>query len=215
MIVTAPSFLLESVEQGGSVGRFSFLGIKPSIEVLARGGSLQVEQYGETITLDGNDPFDCLREIALAHAPVKRSQETQLPAGFRAGWVGYTGYDTARWAEPEKLAFSGAPTDDRELHDMHMALYGRVLVFDHVAKTVYLLATEAIAPHGSEAAAIAVAKDAVDQLIATVTSTDIHLDPGEIDLDPAALPAVPSESSMSRETVPSGSGARTGVHSVR
>ena len=196
---TPPSFLLESVEQGGNLGRFSFLGIKPSIEVLARGEELRVEQFGETITLDGNDPFDCLREIALAHAPVNREQQTPLPPGFRAGWVGYAGYDTARWAEPEKLAFANAPHDDRGLHDMHMALYGRVLLFDHVAKTVYLIATEAIAPHASEAAATAVAGDAVQELIAQVTSTDVHLDPGEITIDPSATPTPPDASTMDEE----------------
>jgi anthranilate synthase component 1 len=197
---TAPSFLFESVEQGGNVGRFSFLGIQPSIEVLARGNELRVEQHGESIQLDGNDPFDCLREIALAHSPVTRPEETPLPAGFRAGWVGYAGYDSARWAEPEKLAFANAPEDDRGLHDMHMALYGRVLVFDHVAKTVYLLATEPIAPHGSEAAATAAARESADELIARVTSTEIHLDPGEITLDPSAHPTTPNESTMDRET---------------
>lgn len=195
---TAPSFLFESVDQEGSVGRFSLLGFQPSIEVFARGSELRVEQNGETIELDGNDPFDCLREIALAHAPVKRPEKTPLPEGFRAGWVGYVGYDSARWAEPEKLAFGNAPKDDRELHDMHMALYGRVLVFDHVAKTLYIITTEAIAPHGSEDAAILAARDAAEDLIARVTNTDIQLEPGSISLDPSAQPSVPKESTMNQ-----------------
>lgn len=50
------------------------------------------------------------------------------------GWVGYFSYDTVRYVEKKKLPFSSAPTDDRNLPDVHLGLYDDVIVFDHVNK---------------------------------------------------------------------------------
>ncbi|MCH2162420.1 MAG: anthranilate synthase component I [Phycisphaerales bacterium] len=195
---TAPSFLFESVDQGGSVGRFSILGIQPSIEVLARESEVVVERGGSRTVESGRDPFELLREIAADHRPVSRPEGLEPPPVFRGGWVGYSGYDTARWAEPGKLSFADAPTDDRGLHDLHMALYGRVLIFDHVAKTVFLVATELIEDHGSADKALQVAEEGVEALVEAVTDPAIHLLPGRIDLDPSRPPADPESSSMER-----------------
>ena len=195
---TAPSFLFESVDQGGSVGRYSILGIRPSIEVLARESDLVVERGGTRVDQRGRDPFELLRDLAAEHRPVLRPEGIVPPAVFRGGWVGYSGYDTARWAEPEKLPFAEAPNDDRGLHDLHMALYGRVLIFDHVAKTLFLVATESFDEHASAEAASRVAEDAVEALVSAVTDPAIHLPPGRIDLDPAERPAEPETSSMTR-----------------
>ena len=148
---TAPSFLFESVEQGGGVSRFSMVGVRPRLEVIARGDALEVLHHrpggDESIALEGRDPFDLLRELAAAWAPIRQVGAAKPPDTFRAGFVGFAGYDTARWAEPRKLGFDSAPRDDRELPDLHMGLYGRVLVFDHVGKTVHVIATEAFADH--------------------------------------------------------------------
>ena len=195
---TAPSFLFESVEQGGSVGRYSFIGIQPSVEVLARGTALQVVQDGRIRDCSGRDPFEVLREIASEHCPIDRPGQIDPPPVFRGGWVGYAGYDTARWAEPGKLTFEHAPVDDRQLPDLHMALYGRVLVFDHVGKTVHLIATELIDGHGSHPAAVAAAEAGVEQLVEALVDHDINLPPGRIDLDPSQPPSPPDRSSMTR-----------------
>lgn len=197
---TAPSFLFESVEQGGNVGRYSFLGVRPSIEVFARGNELRVERGGESYDLSGEDPFDCLRTIALEYAPVSRIEAGPVPEGFRAGWVGHCGYDTARWAEPSKLSFDTAARDDRGLNDMHMAMYGRVLIFDHVAKTVFVIATEPVGMYESQAAARAAAEDSAEELIAAVTDPSVNLAAGSITLDPSAPPAVPSHSTFDQES---------------
>lgn len=55
------------------------------------------------------------------------------------GWVGYFSYDTVRYVEKKKLAFSSAPKDDRGLPDIHLGLYNDVLVFDHVTKVIFHL----------------------------------------------------------------------------
>ena len=196
---TAPSFLFESVEQGGNVGRYSFLGVRPAVEVFARGNDLFVERNGESFDLSGADPFDCLRTIALEYAPVYRPNDGAVPEGFRSGWVGHCGYDTARWAEQEKLGFATAPSDDRQLNDMHMALYGQVLVFDHVAKMVFVIVTEPVALHGSREAAEAAANSGAEALIAEVSATLVHLAPGSVSLDPSKLPDPPTASTFDQQ----------------
>lgn len=57
---------------------------------------------------------------------------------FTGGWVGYFSYDTVRYVEKKKLPFSGAPSDDRNLPDVHLGLYDDVIVFDHVEKVFIL-----------------------------------------------------------------------------
>ena len=202
---TAPSFLFESVEQGGGVGRHSLVGVRPRLELIGRGDFLVTLEHpadgGAAVEHqhEGRDPFDLVRELRVRAAPVRLIGEGRPPGAFRAGFVGFAGYDTARWAEPSKLPFEEAPADDRGLPDLHLGLYGRVLVFDHVAKTVHVVATELIADHDDEAAASQAAHRAADELVAAVTDDAVHLAPGEIDLDLERPPAAPEVSSMSRE----------------
>jgi anthranilate synthase component I len=199
---TAPSFLFESVEQGGGVSRFSMVGVRPRLEVIARGDELEVLHHrlggDESVMVEGRDPFDLLRELAAAWAPIRQVGAVKPPDTFRAGFVGFAGYDTARWAEPEKLGFGSAPLDDRGLPDLHMGLYGRVLVFDHVGKTLHVVATEAFADHVDEAAAEAAAVVAVDELVGAVIDNGVHLPPGRVELDLNAAPRPPVASTMSR-----------------
>lgn len=200
---TAPSFLFESVEQGGGVGRYSLVGVQPRIEVVARDGSLRVLRHRvdhdiDEEILDGEDPFEVVRRLRAAWCPVEICGDVKVPDTFRAGFVGYTGYDTARWAEPEKLPFSQAPTDDRGLPDLHLGLYGSVLAFDHVGKVVYVIATEAIEVGEPSASAVERAKIRADDLVARVVDQTVQLEPGAVDLDLDLPPVEPTVSSMDR-----------------
>jgi anthranilate synthase component 1 len=200
---TAPSFLFESVEQGGGVGRFSLVGVRPRLEVLGRAGELRILRHDadgdREENHDGRDPFELVRSVRAEWAPVAVVGDGPVPEAFRAGLVGFAGYDSARWAEPGKLGFDSAPPDDRGLPDLHLAMYGRVLVFDHVGKTVHVVATEAIADHADANAARAAAAVAADELVAAVTDDRVHLSPGSIDLDLDRPPSPPTESTMTRE----------------
>jgi anthranilate/para-aminobenzoate synthase component I len=62
-----------------------------------------------------------------------------VPGAFTGGWVGYTGYDTVRYTYPSKIPFNSAPEDDRDLLDMHLALYRDVVIFDNATKLIYLI----------------------------------------------------------------------------
>src|SRR6201992_4023213 len=58
------SFLLESVEGGEKVGRYTFIGIRPYRTVLARGNSITIKERGNTRSLQG-DVFALLKELLM------------------------------------------------------------------------------------------------------------------------------------------------------
>ena len=200
---TAPSFLFESVEQDGGVGRHSIVGVRPRLEVVGQARELTVLDHDPregTVERGhhGRDPFDVVRELRLESTPIAVHGDGSPPGAFHAGFVGFASYDSARWAEPVKLPFDTAPTDDRDLPDLHLGLYGRVLVFDHVAKTVFVVATELVRDHiDLDAAAIAATREA-EELVRVVTDDSVHLAAGAIDLDLDRAPEPPSRSSMTR-----------------
>ena len=106
---TDPSFLLESVEGGERQGRHSIMGAHPVIEVRATGLSVTTVHHrsgGDTEQSTDEDPLMSLRrlggEITLLREPAERKGGA-LPACVLGGWFGYAGYDTVRYAEPEKL----------------------------------------------------------------------------------------------------------------
>lgn len=185
----APSFLFESVEQGGQVGRFSLCGARPMLRVLARGHQVTLHRPGVAPTTEHRaNPFDALREQTprgpiIEHGPV--------PACFHGGWVGHCGFDAVRWLEPEKLPFSSAPMDDRGLPDLDMGFYGEVVVFDHVTKSMIVCAS---APRGAPAqdeALRARLEVTLDRLQSTLEADSVRLQPGRLDDADAAHPAPP------------------------
>lgn len=138
-----PSFLLESVHTGERVGRYSFIGARPVTEIVAHAKNVTVTRHKssgpEVETLQCEDPWDLARSMSEELTPAVPSS---LPGGagvFSGGWVGYGGYDTMRYNEPGKLPFSSAPKSDLGLPDLHLGLYRDVIVFDQVAKVVYIV----------------------------------------------------------------------------
>ena len=99
------AFLLESVEGGEHVGRYSFLGKDPFLILRGRNGQTVMERAG--VTTDAEKPFvDTLREL------MNSFQSPFVPGlpRFTGGAVGYFGYDTAAWFEPTAArAGAGAP----------------------------------------------------------------------------------------------------------
>ncbi len=89
------AFLLESVEGGEHVGRYSFLGKDPFLILRGRGADTLIERAGATTTAD--KPFiETLRELMNSF----RSPFVPGLPRFTGGAVGYLGYDTASWFEP-------------------------------------------------------------------------------------------------------------------
>src|SRR6266480_3323732 len=99
------SFLLESVEGGEHVARYSFLGKDPFLILRSRGGRTTIERGGQTAESDR--PFiDTLRALM---ADFRSPFVPGLPR-FTWGAVGYLGYGAASWFEPV-LADIGTSSD--------------------------------------------------------------------------------------------------------
>lgn len=195
---TAPSFLFESVEQGGAVGRHSMLGTRPSIEVLARGRQVTLVDHarGSTRTIESDDPLQVVRSLSERWIPFAPDG---APPAFHGGWVGTCGFDAVRWLEPGKLPFADAPVDDRRLPDLHLGLYRSVVVFDHVTRLMHLVTAVPLDEHASESAARVAADAALATLQEQVTRPARELAAAPIELDPSTSPRVPGSSSFDRE----------------
>ena len=187
---TAPSFLLESVEGGANVGRRSYIGAQPAIEVIARQHDVTIIDHrrGTTQTSGENDPLSVPKRLT---GDWKVAGDVATRHMFTGGWVGYAGYDTMRYLEGEKLSFDAAPNDDRALPDMHFGLYRQVGVFDHVEKVLYAINHVVLREHGSIEEAYCAGCDELDVFVDRLeTHAKIPLPPGSVDLDLSQLPKV-------------------------
>jgi anthranilate synthase component I len=131
------AFLLESVEGGEHVGRFSFLGKEPFLILRSRNGQTSVEEGG--VRTDRSDPFvDVLRSLmAEFTAPFVPG----LPR-FTGGAVGYFDYDAAEWFEPA-VRLPKPPTDRDQATFM---MFDTILAFDHVKHRILAIANARIRP---------------------------------------------------------------------
>ena len=125
-------FLLESVEGGEQVGRYTFIGIQPFKRIVAQGRSIAITEGRTTRRMDG-DIFEVLREALSGH---KAARLKGLPP-FTAGAVGFFSYDAVRQIErlPEQAA------DELEVPDACLLFFDEVLAFDHVRKEIWLVVT--------------------------------------------------------------------------
>ena len=105
------AFLLESVEGGEHVGRYSFLGKDPFLILRSKGGKTIVDRAGQTSESD--QPFIAtVREMMAGfHSPFVPG----LPR-FTGGAVGYLGYDAAAWFEPVDLQPTTAVDEEAGVH---------------------------------------------------------------------------------------------------
>jgi anthranilate synthase component 1 len=134
------AFLLESVEGGEHVGRYSFLGKDPFVMLRARDRKTIVERAG--VTSESTEPF--IKVLRSMMADFSSPFVPELPR-FTGGAVGYLGYDTAAWFEPVTLQADGQP--DPSLQDeAGFMIFDTVLAFDHVQHRILIIANARITP---------------------------------------------------------------------
>ncbi|MDL1951536.1 anthranilate synthase component I, partial [Acidobacteria bacterium ACD] len=121
-----PCFLLESVERGERLARWSFLGAGPVGEISGRSG----------------DPFALLKAVP---EHVEAPSDADLPP-FRGGAVGYLGYDAVRRLE----RLPSTRPDPLGLPDAWFGVFTDVVAFDHARHRLLFLTA---APEGTEAEA--------------------------------------------------------------
>ena len=125
------AFLLESVEGGEKIGRYTFVGAQPRTVIIARGKELTVRE-GSLLRRSQGAVIELLRQHLRQHRP---AQVTGLPP-FTSGAVGYFAYDMVR--QFERLPESAK--DDLGLPDCVFTFYDRLLAFDHLRHQLHIIA---------------------------------------------------------------------------
>ena len=126
------AFLLESIERGEQIGRYTFLGACPYLQVQARGEDVLL-QRGKAHEQRKGSVLPILKELLRQHRPATFAE---LPR-FTAGAVGYFAYDTVRQLE----RIGEHAKDDLSLPDCVLMFFDRVLAFDHLRHQIHIIAT--------------------------------------------------------------------------
>ncbi|NJR19085.1 MAG: anthranilate synthase component I [Calothrix sp. CSU_2_0] len=127
------SFLLESVEGGEKIGRYSFVGCNPLWVLEARSDrTTQIHRDGSQIKFTG-DPFTALAQCLEPFQPVKLPE---LPSGI-GGLFGFWGYELIKWIEP-KVGIHNQ--DDRNIPDGLWMQVDNLLIFDQVKRKIWAIA---------------------------------------------------------------------------
>jgi len=132
------AFLLESVEGGENVGRYTFMGIRPYKKIIAHGEQITTYTGAEAESSEG-DVFELLRDSLAGHAPARLPG---LPP-FTAGAVGFFSYDAVRLIE--KLPETAK--DELAMPEACLMFFDTVLAFDHVKQEILLIATADLQRH--------------------------------------------------------------------
>jgi len=126
------AFLLESVEGGERVGRYTFIGLRPYKTMTARGSNITVYENRSKRSFTG----DIFAELKLALSEHTPARLPGLPP-FTAGAVGFFAYDVVR--QIEKLP--EIAKDDLNVPDACLMFFDEVMAFDHVKKEIHLIVT--------------------------------------------------------------------------
>ena len=124
-------FLLESVDGGEKLARYSFLGFNPEKILTVQNGTAKTSHNGE-IYLSSANTIDMVRELTCG----KRTAQFDYLPPFTGGGVGYIGYEAI--AECEGIRFSGA--DVTNLPDSLIMLFDDIIAFDHHEGKITIIA---------------------------------------------------------------------------
>jgi anthranilate synthase component I len=124
------SFLLESVEGGEKIARYTFAGVNPEEIFRYAGGACVLESRNRMIW-EERDPISFLRQHMTKFRPVRVPGLPPLVAGA----IGYFSYDMVRLIErlPKRLR------DDIGLYDAMLMFYRGVIAFDHVQHRLWIV----------------------------------------------------------------------------
>ncbi len=126
------AFLLESVEGGEKIGRYTFLGVRPFLRLESRGSEIKIER-GRKVERRTGDIFQVMKELLRQHRPAAMEG---LPP-FTAGAVGYCAYDIVRQLEN----IGESAQDDLDVPDCVLMFFDRVLAFDHLRHQIHIVAS--------------------------------------------------------------------------
>jgi anthranilate synthase component 1 len=185
------AFLLESVVGGERLARHSFIATSPTLVYQCTGGtSITFTGVGTPKEVESADPLHELESLI----PKRRYRHDPGLPNFTGGLVGYAGYDTIRYYEGEKL--TSPPKDDRHLPDLMFGLYNEIVIFDHVDKTIKVVANADLTRHPDVEVAYRDACRRIDELVKRLSQPPVSR-LGEI--DPTQELTLKYSSNLSRE----------------
>jgi len=126
--VSRHCYLLESVANSESWGRYTFLGYDPKLEITCTDGRMKIGD----LTLETREPGRYLRQILAEH---RSPRFAGLPT-FTGGLVGYFSYDYLKYAEPS-LRLDAEDTEG--FKDVDLMLFDKVIAFDHYRQKLCLI----------------------------------------------------------------------------
>jgi anthranilate synthase component 1 len=169
---TRPGFLLESVEGGMRIARYSFLGADNLATITMANGERTVD-YGDRVeTTPFSDPLDSLNEILAEYRSVI---DPKLPR-FTGGAVGYLGFESIRYFEP-RVGHAAGP--GLGLPDGMFMLADSLVVFDHLERTMKVVSHVKLDPDEPLERAYGQAVENIDRITARLRRPvpDIVLEP--------------------------------------
>jgi len=128
------AFLLESVEGGERIARYSFLGSEPEMIVRGKGMQTFVERNGKTESFPAV-ATEWVRDYFHGRSLARRPG--LVP--FAGGAVGYLGYDAAQWFEPALRDDNTQPLDGPT--EAVWMFYRTVVAFDRVKQRLEIVST--------------------------------------------------------------------------
>jgi len=195
------SFLLESVEGGEHVGRYSFLGCNPRAVIRQHGNRVEVLKHGRVtevfLTGPGSEAYarqqvrDGLEVVERALAKYRPVNVPGLPR-FTGGAVGFIGYEYIHDVEP---VVPRPPRDELGTPTMYFLIADQLLIFDRAAQTLTVLVNAAVDESGSPESAYDAAVAEIEQLIQRLRAPTPHV-PVSV---PETVHNLPVESNVTRE----------------
>jgi anthranilate synthase component 1 len=125
------AYILESLEDTGARGRYTFLGYDPKLGIACKDGQLSINN-GTSISIETENPAAHIRKVLEENrTPVR----PDLPP-FTGGLVGYFSYEYVKYSEPTL----NVPTPDEEgFKDVDLMLFDKVIAYDHLERNIHLI----------------------------------------------------------------------------
>jgi len=167
-------FLLESVEGGEQLARYSFIGRNPYQKLVFDGKETTLETSSNKETI-GIGYFEKLKELTTAYS------EPTLPElpRLKGGAVGFSAYDTFRLVED----LPNVPDDDLNLPEAIWAFYDEIFAFDHVKHQIVLIKTVFVEEEKDLDQAYIKAQQSLDEMEEAALSSNYESRPFTIDTD--------------------------------
>jgi len=153
------TWMLESVEGGEHIGRYSFIGGNPRAIIRANGTSTVITEGDRTREVNNADPLDVLKDYMVRYKPVN---DPALPR-FVGGAVGFIGYDMISVFEPRVPVVEN---DEIGNPDMVQMVTNSIIVFDRVKNTIKVVANAYVNDDADAAYAEALAE--IEELCAAL-----------------------------------------------